>query len=96
MQNKKKILKNYRISKNENQISKPFITIDPDDAKDLDDAICIEADNSKNNPGGIILFVGIADVSFFVKPNSIINKEALKRGNSTYFPDKLSLCSLKI
>ena len=101
----KKIFEKYRISKNEHQISKPFITIDPDDAKDLDDAICIEADNSKNNPGGIILFVGIADVSFFVKPNSIIDEEALKRGNSTYFPDKVipmlpedlsnNLCSLK-
>ncbi len=101
----KKILKSYRISKNENQISKPFITIDPDDAKDLDDAIFIEADNSKNNPGGIILYVGIADVLFFVKPNSIIDREALKRGNSTYFPDKVipmlpedlsnNLCSLK-
>ena len=101
----KKIFENYRISKNEHQISKPFITIDPDDAKDLDDAICIEADNSKNNPGGIVLYVGIADVSFFVKPNSIIDREALKRGNSTYFPDKVipmlpedlsnSLCSLK-
>ncbi len=101
----RKLFENYKISKNEYQIAKPFITIDPDNAKDLDDAICIEADNSKNNPGGIILFVGIADVSFFVKPNSIINKEALKRGNSTYFPDKVipmlpevlsnNLCSLK-
>ena len=101
----REIFENYKISKNEHQIVKPFITIDPDDAKDLDDAICIEADNSKNNPGGIILFVGIADVSFFVKPNSIIDEEALKRGNSTYFPDKVipmlpedlsnNLCSLK-
>ncbi len=101
----KKIFENYKISKNEVQISKPFITIDPDDAKDLDDAIYIEADRSKNNQGGIILFVGIADVSFFVKPNSKINIEALKRGNSTYFPDKVipmlpedlsnNLCSLK-
>ena len=101
----KRIFENFRISKNEHQISKPFITIDPDDAKDLDDAICIEADNSKNNPGGIVLYVGIADVSFFVKPNSVIDREALKRGNSTYFPDKVipmlpedlsnSLCSLK-
>lgn len=101
----KKIFENYRISKNEHQISKPFITIDPDDAKDLDDAICIEADKSKNNPGGIVLYVGIADVSFFVKTNSIIDIEALKRGNSTYFPDKVipmlpedlsnNLCSLK-
>ncbi len=101
----KKIFENYRISKNEHHITKPFITIDPDDAKDLDDAICVEADNIKNNPGGIVLYVGIADVSFFVKSNSIIDREALKRGNSTYFPDKVipmlpenlsnNLCSLK-
>ncbi len=101
----KKIFENYRISKNEHHITKPFITIDPDDAKDLDDAIYIEADNIKNNPGGIVLYVGIADVSFFVKSNSIIDREALKRGNSTYFPDKVipmlpenlsnNLCSLK-
>ena len=101
----RKIFDNYRVSKNEHQISKSFITIDPDDAKDLDDAICIEADNSNNNPGGIVLYVAVADVSFFVKPNSIIDREALKRGNSTYFPDKVipmlpedlsnNLCSLK-
>ncbi len=101
----KKISDNYKISENEIQIAKPFITVDPDDAKDLDDAIYIETDNSKNNPGGIVLFVGIADVSLFVKPNSIIDREALKRGNSTYFPDKVipmlpedlsnNLCSLK-
>ncbi|MDC3025378.1 RNB domain-containing ribonuclease [bacterium] len=65
----------------------------------------VEKDNSKNNRGGVVLFVGISDVSFFVKPNSIIDREALKRGNSTYFPDKVipmlpedlsnNLCSLK-
>ncbi len=101
----KKIFENYKISKNECRIAKPFITIDPDDAKDLDDAIFIELDTSANNPGGLNLYIGIADVSFFVKPKSIIDEEALKRGNSTYFPDKVipmlpddlsnRLCSLK-
>ena len=101
----KKIFDNYKISKNEFRIAKPFITIDPDDAKDLDDAIYIEKDTSENNLGGLILYVAIADVSFFVKPGSIIDEEALKRGNSTYFPDKVipmlpedlsnNLCSLK-
>ena len=100
-----KIFENYKPSKNECRIAKPFITIDPDDAKDLDDAIFIEKDTSDNNPGGLNLYVGIADVSFFVKPKSIIDGEALKRGNSTYFPDKVipmlpedlsnRLCSLK-
>ncbi len=101
----KKIFENYKISKNEYLIAKPFITIDPGDAKDLDDAIYIEKDTSENNPGGFLLYVAIADVSFFVKPGSIIDEEALKRGNSTYFPDKVipmlpedlsnSLCSLR-
>ncbi|MDC3075875.1 ribonuclease R [Paracoccaceae bacterium] len=101
----KKIFENYKISKNEYRIAKPFITIDPDDAKDLDDAIFIEEDTSENNPGGLYLYIAIADVSFFVKSESIIDEEALKRGNSTYFPDKVipmlpedlsnSLCSLK-
>ena len=73
--------------------------------KDLDDAIYIEKDTSENNPGGFLLYVAIADVSFFVKPGSIIDEEASKRGNSTYFPDKVipilledlsnSLCSLR-
>ena len=85
----KKIFENYKISKNDYLIEKPFITIDPDDAKDLDDAIYIEKDTSENNPGGFLLYVAIADVSFFVKPGSIIDEEALKRGNSTYFPDKV-------
>ena len=101
----KKIFENYKISKNEFRIKKPFITIDPDDAKDLDDAIFIEKDTSDNNPRGLYLYIAIADVSFFVEPESVIDEEALKRGNSTYFPDKVipmlpedlsnSLCSLK-
>ena len=101
----RKIFENHRFTKNEYRIEKPFITIDPDDAKDLDDAIFIEEDNSVGNRGGLDLYVGIADVSFFVKPKSIIDEEALKRGNSTYFPDKVipmlpedlsnGLCSLK-
>ena len=81
-----------------------FVTIDPKDAKDHDDAIFISKDKEENENGFIIL-VSIADVSFYVKENSIIDKEAFKRGNSTYFPSevipmlpkKLSddLCSLK-
>ena len=101
----KRIFENYKISKNEYRIGKPFITIDPNDAKDLDDAIFVEEDTSENNPEGLQLYVAIADVTFFVKPKSIIDEEALKRGNSTYFPDKVipmlpedlsnRLCSLK-
>jgi len=77
------------------------ITIDPDDAKDFDDAICLErvsADQWR-------LWVHIADVSHYVKPGTPLDTEARKRGNSTYLVDRVipmlpealsnELCSLK-
>ena len=76
------------------------ITIDPDDAKDFDDAIHVEETGS-----GWILSVHIADVSHYVLPGTQLDKEARKRGNSTYLvdrvlpmlPERLSngVCSLK-
>jgi ribonuclease R len=59
-----------------------IITIDPDDAKDFDDAISIR----KLPEGNWQLGVHIADVAFFVEPGSALDEEAAKRGNSTYFP----------
>ena len=65
----------------------PLITIDPADAKDHDDAVFAEPDDDENNPGGVIVTVAIADVAAYVTPGSALDREALKRGNSVYFPD---------
>ena len=77
------------------------ITIDPDDAKDFDDAICLEHHDKDQWK----LWVHIADVSHYVRPGSALDEEARKRGNSTYLVDRVipmlpealsnELCSLK-
>lgn len=77
------------------------VTIDPDDAKDFDDAICLE----RVSPEQWRLWVHIADVSHYVKPGTALDKEARRRGNSTYLVDRVipmlpetlsnELCSLK-
>ena len=67
----------------------PLITIDPSDARDHDDACFAEPDPDKTNPGGHILWVAIADVAHYVTPGSALDREARKRGNSTYFPDRV-------
>ncbi|WP_102109080.1 ribonuclease R [Oceaniglobus roseus] len=67
----------------------PLVTIDPADARDHDDACYAEADTDPENPGGHILWVAIADVAYYVRPGSALDREARKRGNSTYFPDRV-------
>ena len=67
----------------------PLITIDPSDARDHDDACYAEADTDPGNPGGHIVWVAIADVAAYVRPGSALDREARKRGNSTYFPDRV-------
>ncbi len=66
-----------------------LITIDPADARDHDDAIFAHADDDPGNKGGHIVWVAIADVAAYVTPDSPLDHEARKRGNSTYFPDRV-------
>src|SRR4051794_21702841 len=63
----------------------PIVAIDPEDARDHDDAIWAEADGE----GGWNAVVAIADVSFYVRPGSQLDREARARGNSVYFPDRV-------
>ena len=65
----------------------PIVAIDPVDARDHDDAVWAAPDEDGANPGGFKAIVAIADVSYYVRPGSALDKEARKRGNSVYFPD---------
>ena len=96
---------NFSVDAKREDLTKiPFVTIDPSDARDHDDAVYSHPDKDPSNIGGHVLWVAIADVAHFVKPGSALDKEARKRGNSTYFadrvvpmlPDRLSgdLCSI--
>jgi len=67
----------------------PLVTIDPADARDHDDACWAEADDDPSNPGGFRLWVAIADVAHYVRPDSALDRAARQRGNSTYFPDRV-------
>ncbi len=67
----------------------PLVTIDPPDAKDHDDAVHAAPDEDPKNPGGFALTVAIADVATYVRPGSALDREALERGNSVYFPDRV-------
>jgi ribonuclease R len=83
----------------------PFVTIDPADAKDHDDAVHAAPDPDPKNPGGFVIDVAIADVAYYVLPGSALDREASIRGNSVYFPDRVvpmlperisnDLCSLR-
>jgi ribonuclease R len=67
----------------------PIIAIDPRDARDFDDAVWATPDNDPKNASGFKAIVAIADVSYYVRPGSALDREAGKRGNSVYFPDRV-------
>ncbi|MGY3438174.1 MULTISPECIES: ribonuclease R [unclassified Marinovum] len=67
----------------------PLVTIDPADARDHDDACYAHADDDPKNKSGHIIWVAIADVAHYVRPGSALDREARKRGNSSYFPDRV-------
>nr|WP_218845476.1 RNB domain-containing ribonuclease [Sphingomonas melonis] len=83
----------------------PIVAIDPADARDHDDAVWAAPDDDPANAGGWRAVVAIADVSFYVRPGSELDREARRRGNSVYFPDRVvpmlpeilsaEVCSLK-
>ena len=83
----------------------PIVAIDPADARDHDDAVWAAPDDDPGNEGGWKAIVAIADVSFYVRPGSEVDREARRRGNSVYFPDRVvpmlpeilsaDVCSLK-
>lgn len=77
------------LGKREDLRDLPLVTIDPADARDHDDAIAALPDDDPKNEGGHILWVAIADVAHYVTPGSALDREARKRGNSTYFPDRV-------
>ncbi len=82
-----------------------LVTIDPPDAKDHDDAVHAASDPDPANSGGFVVTVAIADVAAYVRPGSALDRDALERGNSVYFPDRVvpmlperisnDLCSLR-
>ena len=67
----------------------PIVTIDPADARDHDDAVLAHPDDAPDNEGGHVIWVAIADVAHYVTSGSALDREARKRGNSSYFPDRV-------
>ncbi len=77
------------LGKREDLRDLPLVTIDPADARDHDDACYAHADDDPKNKGGHVVWVAIADVAHYVPPGSELDREARKRGNSSYFPDRV-------
>jgi ribonuclease R len=67
----------------------PLVTIDGADARDFDDAVFAAPDEDSANRDGWHLIVAIADVAWYVRPGDALDRAALDRGNSIYFPDRV-------
>lgn len=77
------------LSEREDLRDLPLVTIDPADARDHDDAVWAHADDDPANDRGHVIWVAIADVAYYVRSGSALDAEARKRGNSSYFPDRV-------
>ncbi len=77
------------LGKREDLRDLPLVTIDPEDARDHDDAVWAHPDDDPSNEGGFVVWVAIADVAHYVRPGTALDREARHRGNSTYFPDRV-------
>ena len=98
-------LKPAKMGKREDLRDIPLITIDPEEARDHDDAVCAQPDDDPKNEGGWIVWVAIADVAAYVTGGSPLDRGARKRGVSVYLPDRVvpmlperlsnDLCSLR-
>ena len=97
-----KTVAKQKLGEREDLTHLPIVAIDPEDARDHDDAIWA---NPREDGDGWDAIVAIADVSFYVRPGSELDREARARGNSVYFPDRVvpmlphelssNICSLK-
>ncbi len=82
-----------------------LVTIDPEDARDHDDAVYAQSDDNPKNAGGFVVWVAIADVAAYVRTGTALDREAWTKANSVYFPDRVEpmlpevlsagLCSLR-
>jgi ribonuclease R len=84
-----KAAKPVQLGKREDLRGIPLVCIDPEDARDHDDAVFAEPDSDAKNPGGWHVVVAIADVAWYVRPGSGLDRDARLRGNSVYFPDRV-------
>lgn len=87
----KKVPKKVRVKDRKGRVDLtelPFMTIDPPDARDFDDAVCVQFEDRHDPLGEATLYVAVADVSHYVRPGSAIDEHAQERCFSVYLPDR--------